>query len=381
MNNCQQEDLKKYQDNQNIIEEFVLHEEKYFGQYIQHIEDLQSLVSSFRQDMKENRIFITGFPFDEGTHRNGGRIGAEQAPKSFRDLLQKEKLYTDTNFEKHLKIYDLGDIPKQKYPDEDEEEHEHIRARQLTLEEAHLCQRQKLGLILDYNLQFNNRAVIFAIGGSNDQSYCNVQSIFDCFPDKKIGVINIDSQFGVSQLKGNIAHNGCPFRLMLENPVFKKNQSKLIQFGAKGSNCCQEDYDYLKSKGVQIYWLEKDIRRYLVNQNQLDSQNDIKHTLITQAGQLFEEVFDKLQQECDKIFISLDIESVNAKFCPGVSSPSVTGGLYDLEVIEIVQVAARCKKLIMMDLSEYNPAVESQRTGRLIVNVFYQLANIFSQQI
>ncbi|KAL4450917.1 hypothetical protein ABPG74_011759 [Tetrahymena malaccensis] len=381
MDNCQQEDQKQYLNNQDMIEEFVLHDQKYFGQYIQNVEDFQSLISSFRSDMKENRIFITGFPFDEGTYRNGGRIGAEQAPKSFRDLLQKEKLYTDINFEKCLKIYDLGDIPKQKYPDEDEEEHEHIRARQLTLEEAHLWQRQKLGQILDYNLQFDNRSVIFAIGGSNDQSYCNVQSIFDCFPDKKIGVINIDSQFGVSQLKGNISHSGSPFRLMLENPVFKKNQSKFIQFGVKGSNCCQEDYEYLKSKGVQIYWLEKDIRRYLLNQNQVDSQNDNKDSLITQAGQLFEEVLNKLQQECDKIFISLDVESINAKFCPGVSSPSVTGGLQDLEVVEIVQAAARCKKLIMMDLSEYNPAVESQRTGRFIVNLFYQFSNIFSQQI
>ncbi|EAS01195.2 arginase (macronuclear) [Tetrahymena thermophila SB210] len=375
MDNCYQEDLKKYQNNQNIIDEFVLHDEKYFGQYIQYVEDLQSLVSSFRPDMKENRIFITGFPFDEGTYRNGGRIGAEQAPKSFRDLLQKEKIYTDVLFEQRLKIYDLGDIPKQKYPDEDDEEHEHIRARQLTLEEAHLSQRQKLGQILDYNLQFENRVVIFAIGGSNDQSYCNVQSIFDCFPDKKIGVINIDSQFGVSQLKGNVVHNGSPFRLMLENPVFKKNESKFIQFGAKGSNCCQEDYEYLKQKGAQIYWLEKDIRRYLLNKNK--NQED---SLTTQAGQLFEDILNKLQQECDKIFISLDVESINAKFCPGVSSPSVTGGLSDLEVVEIVQVAAKCKKLIMMDLSEYNPAVESQRTGRFIVNLFYQFSYFFSQQ-
>ena len=53
------------------------------------------------------------------------------------------------------------------------------------------------------------------IGGSNDQSYCNVQGLLSRYHDRKIGVINLDSHFDVRPLKEGKAHSGSPFRLML----------------------------------------------------------------------------------------------------------------------------------------------------------------------
>lgn len=54
-----------------------------------------------------------------------------------------------------------------------------------------------------------------SIGGSNDQSYCNVLALMQAYPEAKIGVINLDSHFDVRPLNKGKAHSGSPFRLML----------------------------------------------------------------------------------------------------------------------------------------------------------------------
>lgn len=69
---------------------------------------------------------------------------------------------------------------------------------------------------------------LFVIGGSNDQSYPNVRSLMELYPSSKIAVINIDAHFDVRPLKEGLAHSGSPFRLMMENPIFKKNQSIFV---------------------------------------------------------------------------------------------------------------------------------------------------------
>lgn len=45
------------------------------------------------------------------------------------------------------------------------------------------------------------QSILVSIGGSNDQSYCNVRALLENYCDKKIGVINLDAHFDVRPLK------------------------------------------------------------------------------------------------------------------------------------------------------------------------------------
>ena len=47
----------------------------------------------------------------------------------------------------------------------------------------------------------------------------------------------------------------------------------------------------------------------------------------TQGGQVFAQLMEKLDKECDTIFVSFDLDSINSMWMPGVSAPSVIGGL------------------------------------------------------
>ena len=99
------------------------------------------------------------------------------------------------------------------------------------------------------------------IGGSNDQSYCNVKALLNQYPKSRLAVINLDAHFDVRPLKLGLAHSGSPFRQMLEDPAFIKNDSIFIEFASKGASTSNAHYQYLIEKKCKVYWLEKHIRR------------------------------------------------------------------------------------------------------------------------
>mmetsp|Transcript_10164 Transcript_10164/g.10104 ORF Transcript_10164/g.10104 Transcript_10164/m.10104 type:complete len:119 (-) Transcript_10164:22-378(-) len=91
---------------------------------------------------------------------------------------------------------------------------------------------------------------------------------------------------------------------------------------------------------------------------------------ITQAGQVLKEIIARFTEN-HRFFISFDVDSINSAYCPGVSCPSVDGGLTAEEALEIAFLSGNSNKVSLMDMSEYNPAVEDYRTGRLLANIFY----------
>lgn len=58
------------------------------------------------QHAKERKVVISGFPYDEGTRRNGGRIGGSVGPKIFRQTLGKAELYPKQG----VLVVDAGDV-------------------------------------------------------------------------------------------------------------------------------------------------------------------------------------------------------------------------------------------------------------------------------
>ena len=70
--------------------------------------------------------------------------------------------------------------------------------------------------------------------------------------------------------------------------------------------------------------MEKVIRRH-----KLDETSKWR----TQAGQVFAEVMARMEKNCEVIFVSFDLDSISSKWMPGVSAPSVVGGLTSEEAL------------------------------------------------
>ena len=109
---------------------------------------------------------------------------------------------------------------------------------------------------------------------------------------------------------------------------------------------------------MEVIWLEKDIRRYKVKEEEEQT---------TQAGQMIQNLLDRLCKEVEQVFISFDVDSISVEFMPGVSAPSIVGGLTANEAFEVMAVAGKNPKVKLVDFSEFNPAVENIRSGRLLV--------------
>ncbi|CAF1620072.1 unnamed protein product, partial [Rotaria sp. Silwood1] len=104
-------------------------------------------------------IVLIGFPYDEGVRRNNGRVGAQQGPDSFRQLLKRTGTvvnaeYDDLDIRKYLKISDGGNINAD-----------------LTLEEAHKQLEERIQQLIAKG------KIPFVVGGGNDQSYPNASAL------------------------------------------------------------------------------------------------------------------------------------------------------------------------------------------------------------
>lgn len=101
-------------------------------------------------------------------------------------------------------------------------------------------------------------------------------------------------------------------------------KSEFVEFGIKGCNSSYEHTKYVLEKGHRIVYLEKDIRRFK-----------------GEAGSYFNQIVAQWEDdvEIEQIFISFDVDSINSAWCPGVSAPSVVGGLKNMEALEIMRRA------------------------------------------
>ena len=213
------------QNNQYDDESVFLYNKpsKVFHEYIQTVKKISDLKSE--KGAISLPIIIYGFPFDEGTAINNGRIGGERAPFSFRTGLKDINIPPFEKIDK-IKIFDCGNIRESLFDS-------------FTLNEAHELLTARVKEIFEVV----SEGIPFIIGGSNDQSYQNGLGLMQSFPDKKITAINIDAHFDVRPLKDGKKHSGSPFRSLLEDDLFVKNKSRLIEFANQGCQCSKDHYE------------------------------------------------------------------------------------------------------------------------------------------
>lgn len=274
-------------------------------------------------------IVLLGFPHDQGVEINGGRVGAHRGPERFRSWL--ERFGAVHNPEKNadlsmLSITDAGDIPTE-----------------IPLTDAHARLAQAVGAILEKG------GIPFVVGGGNDQSYPNASALLHHHAGHPVGVINIDAHLDVRPLKDGRAHSGSPFRLLLEDKRFKGEN--FIEFAAQGSQCSDEHAKYVEGKNGRILWLD-DIQKH------------------GQAVERFQASLGDLASDCSSLFVSFDLDSIAGSDAPGVSCPGVLG-LNARDAISIAWHSGGHPLVSLFDLSEYNPVIEDEQTGRLAAALFY----------
>jgi formiminoglutamase len=250
------------------------------------------------------RAVLIGFPQDEGVRRNGGRVGAAEAPDAIRRWLYRltpADLARNRDLRRRPPL-DVGNL--------------RISA---DLEES----QQALGNIVAELLRCG--AVPVVLGGGHETTY----GVFLGYVKAglAVGIVNIDAHLDVRPLIDGKGHSGSPFRQALLHPTAPL--AGYVCLGVQPHTTSPEHLRFLQEHGGRVYWAGDTILNFASEAQRMAWEEKCVHA-------------------------TLDADAICQADMPGVSAPNPTGmpGSVVLDALSIAGVAPHFKSI---DLVEINP--------------------------
>lgn len=270
---------------------------------------LGEMVKTAPEDYPSAQIVLLGLPQDDGVRRNGGRIGAGNAPDIIRQALYK--LVQIPN----LSLFDMGNT-----------------LIQADLEATHALHQAVVRDIL------SDDKILIVLGGGNDISYPDCSALSDLV-NGNVLAFNIDAHFDVRI--ADKPNSGTPYRQLLEEKRIIPHHFHEVAYQPFANSPTY--LNYLHEKGAHTH--------------SLAGVHDIG------LDQLLRRILS--ESTPDAIFWGLDMDVVRSTDAPGVSAPNPTG-LTGEEFCLIGSIAGGDKRTRLFEISEMNPTYDVDgRTAKL----------------
>ena len=249
---------------------------------------------------------LLGFACDEGVRRNQGRPGAADAPRVFREILNKT----------HLSSYkDFGDVA----------------CLDTDLEAA----QKKLGLRVFEMLSQGYQPVI--IGGGHETAYGHFLGISQFLKDKNCGIINFDAHFDLRPLLQNHrGSSGTPFLQIALERQTKKLDFDYLVIGIQPFSNSQALFEQAQHWGVS-YVLAENLER--------EAPAHIARML----------------NQHEFIYLSICLDVFAEACAPGVSAPQAFG-LFPQAILPLIKQIKHSQKQLSCDIAELAPSYDRQNT-------------------
>lgn len=275
-----------------------------------------------QEELKQTEIptaALIGFPSEEGVRRNGGRLGAAEAPAA----LRKELANLPWRLPETCQLVDRGDIDCS-----------------TSLEKA----QQQLGKAVSDTLE--KQAIPIIVGGGHETAFGHYLGIRQFIgPDKTLGIINIDAHFDLRSYEEQPS-SGTMFKQILDADP---NTNYLV-LGIQEYGNTQALFDEAERLGVSYR-----------------TEEGLTHS----PWEGTELMIRRFINSHDYIFLTLCMDVLNAAHAPGVSAPSPFG-LDPKMVRKIIQTITSHEKTLSFDISEISPKLDEQhrtvRLGAYLVN-------------
>ena len=308
---------------------------------VHHItKQVQSSDSS--DELTDSAIALVGFASDAGVARNKGRVGAKQAPNLIRQALANMAWHSDAH------IADLGDI-------------------ECNDGQLEVSQKQCASLIA--NALATSKVI--TLGGGHEVAWASFQGLAEHLHqaerlDKdqlihkpKIGIVNFDAHFDLREFESDIADvkpsSGTPFNQISDYCHAHQWPFHYACLGVSAASNTKALFNKADQLGV---WYEHD--------------RDI--TQVNQVAQLVK--LQKFIDECDYLYLTIDLDVFPAATAPGVSAPAARGVSYETLAPFLEQIFKHSEKLIIADIAEYNPDYDVDgQTARLAARLCWDIAS------
>lgn len=272
--------------------------------------------------LKRQKWSLVGIPDDLGVVNVGGRIGAAGGPSAVRGALCRLKGPHDVK--KSLK--DFGDMD---FSPSNSASAESIRARYR--DAADLVRRAH-----------SSTGLSVVVGGGHDHGYPHLMAIAEWSEKARMGCINIDAHLDVRK-PDPFPTSGSPFYMAIEEGVL--DPRNFIEFGTQEQSNGPELFAHVKNHKVKV-----------VPFSELRNGK---------AAERFSQALKELASKCHIVVISLDLDSIAAAFCPGVSAPQAEG-FTPMDIMEIMEVCGKNKRVVSLGVFEMNPLHDSDAKTAIV---------------
>lgn len=266
--------------------------------------------------LRPGRPVIIGFPQDEGVRRNGGRVGAAEAPRAIRSALWR-LVSTDAFLGEECDFQlrpnsplDIGDV---RIPE--------------TLEES----QEALGRIVANVLRANSVPVI--LGGGHETTFGHYLGYVYAY--RNVGIINLDAHLDVRPLIDGRGHSGSPFRQMMEHSERPLPGTRYVCLGLQPQATSAEHLRYARERRCVIETAAK-----------LEAPGAWE--------QIFARQFKRFRGANCSILFSIDADVAHERDVPGVSAPNPMG-VPGADVTSAAAIAGTWRGVSSIDLVEINP--------------------------
>ncbi len=270
---------------------------------------------------------IVGAPFDGGTsHRPGTRFG----PQAIRttDYLPHDgarpslALGVDPLVE--LRVVDLGDV---EMPSGELE-------RSIAALEDRVAMVARQGVIP------------IVLGGDHTIALPDITGVAHHVGFGRVGVIHFDAHAdtGDTQL-GSLYGHGTPMRRLIESGACRGD--RFIQIGLRG------------------YWPEPETLDWMAHQNMRSFE--MSEIVARGLSDVLSEAIDRAMDDCDAVFVSVDVDVVDPGSAPGTGTPE-PGGLSSRELLDAVRRIAMSVPLAGLDVVEVSPPYDHAEITAYLAN-------------
>ena len=272
-------------------------------------------------------IVIVGAPFDGGTsHRSGAKFG----PQAIRgaDYLphdgSRPHMALRTDGLKDLKVLDAGDLAMLSGDTEG--------ALALVERATELITR--------------SGAIPVILGGDHTIAAGDVTGVARVKGWGRVSMIHFDAHADTGEDHFGALHgHGTPMRRLIESGAVRGD--RFLQLGLRG---------YWPDPVTLAWMAEQKMKSY--------EMTEIHHRGLTTV---MDEAFGILTDECEGVFLSVDIDVVDPGMAPGTGTPE-PGGLTSRELLEAVRRICLELPIVGIDVVEVAPAYDSSEITAYLAN-------------
>jgi agmatinase len=255
-------------------------------------------------------VAVVGVPHDSGTtYRPGTRFG----PQGIRRI---SALYTPYNYEmgvdlrEQIRLCDVGDIFT--IPANNEKSFD-----QISKGIAHI---------------FASGAFPIILGGDHSIGFPTVRGVCRHLGDKKVGIIHFDRHVDTQEIDLDERMHTCPW--FHATNMANAPAKNLVQLGIGGWQVPREGVKVCRERGTNVLTV-----------------TDITEMGLEAAAQF---AIERATDGTDCVYISFDIDCIDAGFVPGTGWPE-PGGLLPREALKLLELIVRNVPVCGLEIVEVSP--------------------------